>query len=388
MAGMPKNKKIQGGIYMRINNNIASLNTYNRLTANEVGTNKSLEKLSSGLRINRAGDDAAGLAISEKMRGQIRGLNQAQRNAQDGISMIQTAEGALNETHSILQRMRELAVQSNTSTLQDADRTQLNTEFGQLKTEIDRIAKTTEFNGTKLLNGGLGSATGTFGPRIDAGEGILKIESTGAAAGAAYTLAYNTATDMLTVTDGGTNSQSIKVAAAPAAGTTSSYSFGSLGISVTLAANFDIATDINANNTFTVAAGSASFLIGANNSSDEKLGVTVRDMQASGTILALGASAINNAAAADTSITSLDSAIKEVSSERATLGAYQNRLEHTINNLSTSSENLTAAESRIRDVDMAQEMMNFTKSNILSQAATAMLAQANQQPQGVLQLLR
>ena len=391
MAGMPKNKKIQGGIYMRINNNIAALNTYNRLSANEVGTNKSLEKLSSGLRINRAGDDAAGLAISEKMRGQIRGLNQASRNAQDGISMIQTAEGALNETHSILQRMRELSVQANTATLQDADRSQLDTEFGQLKSEIDRIAKTTTFNGTNLLNGGLGSSVTVTGAGITAAAGVLKVESTGAAAGAGYSLAFDSATKMLTVDDG-TNNQSINVAAAPAAGTTSTVNFGGMGIKVTLAANFDTGSDIlAAAGGFTVTAGSASILIGANNSGDEKLGITIGNMTATGAgsaLTGLGAASINNMTNADSAISTVENAITTVSTERAKLGAYQNRLEHTINNLSTSSENLTAAESRIRDVDMASEMMQFTKNNILSQAATAMLAQANQQPQGVLQLLR
>lgn len=274
---------------MRINNNISAMNTYSKLTSAQTAQSKSLEKLSSGLRINRAGDDAAGLAISEKMRGQIRGLNQASRNSQDAISMIQTGEGALNETHSILQRMRELAVQSSNDTNTADDRAEIQLEVDDLIEELDRIATTTQFNGMNLLD-----ATG-----------------------------------------------------------------GTAGV-------------------FT-------FQIGANE--NQTLDVTFADMQSA----ALGVSAVDlgtDAATSTAAITTIDDAIKLVSDERSQLGAKQNRLEHTINNLNATSENLQAAESRIRDVDMAKEMMEFTKNNILNQAATSMLAQANQQPQGVLQLLR
>jgi flagellin len=274
---------------MRINNNLAALNTHSRLSAATEAQGKSLQKLSSGLRINRAGDDAAGLAISEKMRGQIKGLNQASRNSQDAISMLQTAEGALNETHSILQRVRELAVQSSNDTNTPEDRAQIQKEVTDLIGEIDRIATQTEFNTQKLLDGS-GGDSGTF-----------------------------------------------------------------------------------------------TFQIGANDG--QTLEVTFADMQSdalSVDSLDLGVDAATSTAA----ITTIDDAIKLVSDERAQLGAKQNRLEHTINNLGTAAENLTAAESRIRDVDMAKEMMEFTKNNILTQASTSMLAQANQQPQAVLQLLR
>lgn len=277
---------------MIINHNIAALNTLNRLNYATNAQSKSMEKLSSGLRINRAGDDAAGLAISEKMRAQIRGLDQASRNAQDGISLIQTAEGALNETHSILQRMRELAVQSANDTNTDTDRDELQKEVNQLAQEITRIAKNTEFNTQKLLDGSL-SGTG------------------------------------LTFQIGANSGQTINLQIGAMDATTLQVSGVSGGI--------DISTD---------------------------------------------------AATATAAIATIDKAIEKVSAERSKLGAYQNRLEHTINNLSTSSENLTAAESRIRDVDMAKEMMEQTKNSILAQAAQAMLAQANQQPQGVLQLLR
>lgn len=270
---------------MRIQHNISALNTHRNLGFNNAQASKNLEKLSSGYKINRAGDDAAGLAISEKMRGQIRGLDMATKNAQDGISLIQTAEGALNETHAILQRMRELSVQSASDTNVSTDRGHLNKEITALKTEIDRISSDTQFNKMNLLDG-----------------------------------------------------------------------------------------------TFTA----KSIHIGAN--ANQKLDVTITKSDSA--TLGLTATKIDTKADANTAITSIDAAIETISSTRSSLGAVQNRLEHTINNLGTTSENLTAAESRIRDTDMAKEMMGFTKNNILTQAAQSMLAQANQQPQGVLQLLQ
>lgn len=271
---------------MIINHNLNAMNAHRQMGINLGSTAKATEKLSSGLRINRAGDDAAGLAISEKMRGQIRGLDQASRNAQDGISLIQTAEGALNETHSILQRMRELAVQSTNDTNVSVDRENLQKEIGELQNEINRIASQTQFNTKNLLTG---SASGMV------------------------------------------------------------------------------------------------FQIGANK--DQIMTLTIGAMDTS----ALGVKSIDiskSAKSISSMIDTINEAINTVSSERAKLGANQNRLEHTIANLDNSSENLQAAESRVRDVDMAKEMMNFSKNNILQQAAQAMLAQANNAPQGVLQLLR
>lgn len=270
---------------MIINHNLAALNTLNRLNAATNAQSKAMQRLSSGLRINSAADDAAGLAISEKMRSQIRGLDQATNNAQNGISLLQTAEGALNETHDILQRMRELAVQGANDTNTPEDRNQIQTELNQLMSEIDRIAKTTQFNTQNLLGGSF-SAT-------------LQV---GANAGQIITFSIS--------------------------------AMDTAGLSL------DQNIDVNTN------------------------------------------------AAASTAISALDKAIKLVSSQRSNLGALENRLDHTINNLTTSSENLTSAESRIRDVDMAKEMSEETKDSILAQAAQAMLAQANQQPQQVLQLLR
>ncbi|AMV12279.1 flagellin [Geobacillus thermoleovorans] len=326
---------------MRINHNIAALNTYRQLTTNTTNASKSIEKLSSGLRINRAGDDAAGLAISEKMRGQIRGLEQASRNAQDGISLIQTAEGALNEVHSILQRMRELATQAANSTNTQADREQLQKEFNQLTSEINRIGNTTEFNTQKLLNGNVSGAS------------PIKLQ-----------IGANT-----------NQSFEIKIFDMRA------QALGLAGASGASANTIGAATTANGTSVSSVLSGgiaNAKFAGGTANQ--------LTDVSSAGTPeYALDIMSFSGATAA---ISKIDIAINTVSTERARLGSYQNRLEHTINNLDTSAENLTAAESRIRDVDMAKEMMEFTKQNILTQAAQSMLAQANQQPQSVLQLLR
>lgn len=395
---------------MRINHNIAALNTYRQLTGVNTASSKSLEKLSSGYRINRAGDDAAGLAISEKMRGQIRGLDQASRNAQDGISMIQTAEGGLNETHSILQRMRELAVQASNDTMEAGDRTAIGEELKSLCAEIDRIGNTTQFNGKNLLNGSLSTsidATSTLevGDTLATAVGvtIAEISVSDAAGGTTYTFSGSGTT--LTLTGNG-KTQSLTVGAMTTAESSQELNFADLGISVKLvsqgnvaATGANIVTDVGtAGLTVVTAAGStsATFAIGAN--SGQTMNVSFSDMRASelgdasdlntlvGTVAAN--SVVDTVAKAQTLITEMDAAIVDVSSQRGVLGAAQNRLEHTINNLNTSAENLTASESRIRDVDMAKEMMEFTKNNILSQAATAMLAQANQQPQMVLQLLQ
>lgn len=273
---------------MRIQHNIAALNAHRQLGINQAGTSRSLERLSSGFRINRAADDAAGLAISEKMRSQIKGLNQAVRNAQDGISLVQTAEGATQEIHSMLQRMRELAVQAASGTYENADRVALQAEVTQLIGEIDRISESAEFNKLTLLDGSLS------------------------------------------------------------------------GIGATIQ-------------------------VGAN--SGQTIQFSIGNLSAGATGIAVSGVDISTATGATNALGTIDNAITLVSDERAGLGALQNRLEYTIANLGVTAENLTAAESRVRDVDMAAEMMEFTKFNILNQASIAMLAQANMQPQTVLQLL-
>ena len=263
---------------LRINNNVEAFNAHRQLVATSDRASKSMERLSSGYRINRAADDAAGLAISEKLRGQIRGLSQAQRNAQDGVSLVQTAEGSLNEVHSMLQRVRELAVQYSNGTLSTSDKAAITAEAAQLASEIERIGTTTNFNGIKLLDG---------------------------------------------------------------------------------------------------SASTVSFQVGANDNDQ----ITVTTESLGGKVGSIDVSATS-------AISAIDAAIQNVSTLRSTFGAVQNRLEHTLNNISTYQENLTASESRIRDVDMASEMVEFSKDQILQQAGTSMLAQANQAPQSVLSLLR
>ena len=291
---------------MRINTNVAAMNTYSRLTAANTAKSNSLAKLSSGSRINKAGDDAAGLAISEKMKSQIGGLTQAKRNAQDGISLVQTAEGALNETHSILERMRDLAVQGGNGTLTDADKNAINKELTALHKELTRIATTTQFNKQPLFAATKAAAKpATFTFQIGANSG-----------------------QTLTVTIGQMDGSSL------------------------------LKTKVD------------SFLLKA----------TTTDGK--------GGTKGNGGMTAGDMIDKIDVAIQTVSDQRAGLGAVQNRLEHTINNLTATNENLSDANSRIRDVDMAEEMMTFTKSNILSQAATSMLAQANAMPNSVLNLLQ
>jgi flagellin len=375
---------------MRINHNIAALNTYRQLGSANNMQSKSMEKLSSGLRINRAGDDAAGLAISEKMRGQIRGLEMGSKNAQDGISLIQTAEGALNETHSILQRMRELAVQSSNDTNTDTDRGEIQKEIDQLTSEIDRIANTTEFNTQKLLDGSAAkdqtiaasaeifsqnSSTFSITSTVDnatvsaSGSYFLEVGSETATAGTYnYTL---TKADGTTSTGTIANTGTITVNGVTLTAAATVKSGDTLGLNIS--DDKAITTD-----------GSVSLQIGAN--TGQQMNIDINDMSSTG--LKLNGIKVDSQEAAEASITAIEAALRNVSGERSKLGAFQNRLDHTINNLGTSAENLTAAESRIRDVDMAKEMMEQTKASILAQASQAMLAQANQQPQGVLQLLR
>ena len=504
--------KKQGGNIMRINNNIMAMNTYRQLgLANAAGA-RSMGKLSSGFRINNAADDAAGLAISEKMRGQIRGLTQASRNAQDGISFIQTAEGALGETHAILQRMRELAVQSSTDTNVAVDRSEIQKEMDELAKEITRIANNTEFNTQKLINGGITStglgnvkfhvganasqdiglsikamdakslgvardvleANVTSATKVDSvviddlnkGTAIingatlsLTADATGAKtewtavalgitgtslASANNSSQYNDYT--ITVTKTGvvgadvtaaidTNAKTITINyasdVAGAASTATKLQAALDAQSIMLTATGDATAVAGVTNAAATTAGlgndevkltlgtenlivknnvsSATFASSANKGVTVNFDGTTLDDTVAATIgitsnASTAATFANgevdkeaNAAAgidvssqttASAAITTIQRAIETVSAERSKLGAYQNRLEHTIKNLDTSAENLQASESRIRDVDIAKEMMELTKNNILQQAATAMLAQANQLPSGVLQLLR
>ncbi|ADL11802.1 flagellin [Acetohalobium arabaticum] len=477
---------------MRINTNVTALNAYNQLKSTNENMSKSLERLSSGKRINSAADDAAGLAISEKMKGQMNGLAQAQRNAQDSISMIQTAEGALQETHSILQRMRELSVQAGNDTNTADDRAEIQEEIDQLKDEIDNIGETTEFNTKKLLNGGAGLETTTNTETVDGTDkewasvqggsadtetGTIDITSATAASAGSYDLTVSTGegTNESITVNGNTvnydasassatvsannlqtvlndNADKLGIEEVEDADVTSSgtmtienaaigsaneldISAGSTAVATSTAidvsnegTDIDITAGTNGGNATAIAdtdyvssgnsievtggkfeglklefdgeemsttAGTNKFnveiesngvvqsQIGANDG--QNMSISINDMRSE----ALGVSNLDVTSAenANEAISTLDDAIQKVSSERSKLGAKQNRLEHITNNLSAAEENLTAANSRIRDVDMASEMMQMSKTRILSQAGTAMLAQANQKSQGVMQLL-
>jgi flagellin len=404
----------------RINTNVEAFNAQRNMALTATQYQKSVEKLSSGLRINRAGDDAAGLSISEKLRAQIKGLGQAQRNAQDGISMLQTAEGALNETHSILQRMRELAVQASNGTLSTNDMSSINGELQQLTQEVDRIAQKTTFNGKALLNNSLNTTVCSTTTEVQqgfslsacaAGIVVSKLDVGGAASGHTYSFT-SSAAGTLTLTDTTTNvSQTVSVSAMSASNTASqTLNFSQLGISVGLSgfstasgAAAAIVGNLTAAASDTIktdsSGGALTLQIGANTANS--LSVSIKDAQSTslgtlsfsggGTTLGAaittfgGAQSITNA---QSLLTVLDNAITDVSGIRGDLGAAQNRLEHTIANLGVSQENLTASESRIRDVDMAAEMVSFTKTGILQQAGQSILSQANSAPQGILQLLR
>ena len=519
---------------MRIQNNIAAMNAHRVMGSNNNATSKSLEKLSSGYRINRAGDDAAGLAISEKMRSQIKGLETASKNANDGISLVQTAEGALTEVHSMLNRMTELATQSANGTYDDGvDRANLQKEVESLKSEIDRIADSTNYNGINLLDGSIGSSTakigktansaatftnvdatkgsfvagavtkftaakgdtyeytvnykvgdktetfvakytqetatattatslgnellnvlkssplndlfdmtnaagaitfkakeaGTTGATVTGVSGIMTTAATGviddtdtalavaatSATDAKTTVAFGALTaiaagaesnaidnNMITVngqkfayaaTDAAAKElgDDINVVIGAATSTTAAKSMAALieqktGIKAGVNTTAPTSIDINIKNTIGGKDSGLNLQVGDTAEGFNKVKVSVGDMSA----MSLGISSVDVSTqqGASSSISKIKSAINSVSSTRGDLGAIQNRLEHTINNLGVAQENMTAAESRIRDVDMAKEMMNFTKNNILIQASQSMLAQANQLPQGVLQLLR
>lgn len=349
---------------MRINNNLMAMNTHRQMGVTAGAQSKSMEKLSSGYRINRAGDDAAGLSISEKMRGQIKGLSQASRNAQDGISLIQTAEGALNETHSILQRMRELTVQGANDTNDDGDRDAINTELTALKDEITRIGKATEFNGKNLLDGTLGSSV-TLDAAQTVANGINGITVNGAGADT-YTLNFvnNGGDTDITVTNTTGVSQTITAVADPGAGSSSNVSFDAFGINIEVNSGLNGGIGSTDGTTVDIAAAGVDLQIGANNAAEQKLNITIGNMKSDS--LGIGGSGVNAAWSVDNvtvdtfanateSIDVIEKALTQVSTQRSQLGAAQNRLEHTISNLDTSSENLQASESRIRDVDMAKK---------------------------------
>ena len=401
---------------MRINTNLNAMTALNSATKNTALAGSSMEKLSSGLKINKAADNATGLAISEKMRSQIRGLDQASQNTQDGISVVQTAEGAIEEVGNIVQRMRELAVQGANETNTGSDRAKISEELTQLHEEIDRIAESTQFNGKDLLNG-----TNTV--RVENGHDIekvdakisnveiqdgfdfddfkdteLKIKTTTKAAnqnkapkieidGNNANVGYGIATDglgddgklkqgaIVTITD--SNGKSVKFTIKDELDATTAVKIGD-----------------TKETTENISGKEISLQVGANTSDSQTLKVKIENVSTKSlglegdTITKMAKEGKKGTDAANTMIKSLDKALERVNTSRANLGAMQNRLETTASNLTTSNENLTAAESRIRDVDVAEEMMNLSKLNLINQAAQAMMSQAKSQPEGVMQLLR
>ena len=434
---------------MVVQHNMQAMNANRMLGVTTSAQAKSTEKLSSGYRINRAADDAAGLSISEKMRKQIRGLSQASDNAQDGISCVQTAEGALTEVHSMLQRMNELAVKAGNGTMSEDDRQNVQDEIDQLTTEIDRVSETTKFNETYLLKGdntsngnkrtfakddvigkvdgvtvsAKGTSVGTLEDNATITLGTVEVASSdntnfNIADDAAQKKAENvtkitsdgtnvtvTLKDGTSATDTKTNilnTYGIEAKAAGSATISKKLKEGNdAAISGTYTGNLD---DLGAGDAVTAklaisATGSTalsgdskalilSFQVGAETSKENKIDVTMESMSAKG----IGISGVKvtgkDSTNADSAVNTISDAIKKVSSQRSALGAVQNRLEHTISNLDNVVENTTSAESRIRDTDMAEEMVNYSKNNILAQAGQSMLAQANQSTQGVLSLLQ
>ena len=406
---------------MRIQHNIMAMNAYRNYTNNTSALSKNLEKLSSGYKINRAGDDAAGLAISEKMRAQITGLDKAQDNAKDGISLVQTAEGALTEVHDMLNRMYELAEQSANGTYEDGtDRVQLQKEVTQLKNEINRIADSANFNGINLLDGSMAggaSAKGQIGTtNVSFSIGSQDEKVDGKAAAKVTLQADNTANAGINVQISDAGEITIKLGAKAAASytadeitqavrdaakaltekagaTDAEKKVGNGLASFTMKADGKInlaagATDTTNQQTFAggTGKGGLTLQIGDTSASYNKLDVTINDCHTGA--LGIADLDIGNQTDAADALKTIKDAINYVSDVRGTLGATQNRLDHTINNLSVMEENIQDAESTIRDTDVADEMMAYTKNNILIQSAQAMLAQANQVPQGVLQLLQ
>ena len=397
---------------MIINTNVAALNAQRNLSVTGAQMGKTLEKLSSGLRINRAADDAAGLAISEKMRAQTRGMQQGQRNAQDGVSMLQTAEGALNETHNILQRVRELAVQAGNTTLSTSDRQAIGEEMVALRSEIDNITTRTRFNGQTLLNGSLSVSVNAGATDLDtdtyvnggATTSVTSIDVGNAEGGATYTLTDAGGGDLSLQYDNGAGLVQTETVTLVAMGANASQtvSFSNLGVSYVLthdanagahtAAN--IAAALDGDVIVTSASSNASFRVGSEVGDDITLAFSDMRSSALGTggseldVLIPDNDAVSTTTKADTLLQSVDAAIAQVSTFRAKLGARQNQIETAINSVGVSIENLSASESRIRDADIAALSSEMVSRNIMQQAGVSVLSQANSAPQSVLSLIR
>jgi flagellin len=404
---------------MRINTNITAANAARNMNRTQDMISKNVEKLSTGYRINRAGDDASGLVISNQLRAQVSGLKQAVRNAQDGISVLQTAEGALDQLSSMLNRMRDLTVQAaNSGTNSSAAKQASQSEINALATEINRIAATTKFGALNLLDGSFGVTAATAGTTLSnladqysTGAGVITINITG---GTAVTVAVAAQTSVNGATTAASLQTAIRNALAASTNTMNKYYSDKVNISSTTTVTgsklnvtvggFDAAGDtftiadttgtplasLGFSTTVVAATGSGGiFQVGANSrnvNANEQIGIVFQNFSASS--LGIGSLDVTTDAGSTAALDALDVAISTVSGKRGDIGAMQNRFDSLINNLNTTVENLSASESRIRDTDMASEMVEFTKNQVLSQAGTAMLAQANQIPQGILSLLK
>lgn len=380
---------------MRINTNLNAMVATNQMAKNTALSGASMEKLSTGLRITKAGDDATGLAISEKMRAQIRGMEQADRNVQDGISMVQTAEGAMEEIGNITQRMRELTVQASNETNTAEDRTKITEELTQLNEEITRIAESTTFNNEKILVGGKGFEAAS----ISASVSDVKITSN---LTDVNKISFTADANANTVTITLKNEKNEDVATQTLSNITAAHNdklnFDEVGISFKINATGDKLEAILKDKEVSLKDGfgdkNISIQAGANNESSNTLSVNIGAMTSESLginaddINAIGVAGTVGTKAANDFLDKLDEAISKVNTSRSKLGAQQNRLEYTSSNLVSSTENLTSAESRIRDVDVAKEMVTLSKLNILNQASQAMVSQAKQQPESVSQLLR
>ncbi len=390
---------------MSIRTNVSSLNAQRALFNAGNDLNKSMQRLSSGYRINSSADDAAGLAISTKLQSQIGGLNQASMNAQDGISMIQTAEGALDEITSSLQRMRDLSVQAANSTLSDTDRGNINQEIQALYTNINNISSRTQFNGQAVLTGALATSQNTTTSTVLNGgplttehtAAVMDIDVTKATAGTTYTLSSVAGALRMSATINGVATTQDVTPVVLASGGSQTFNFSSFGVKFTIGANgattaANTLVDLAGKTIITAAgSGSAAFQVGANASETETATffdtrISASNYSALNTAISTfnGATTIANA---NSLLTNVDSTIASLVTSRAALGASQNSLQHTMNNVKTTSDNLAASNSRIRDVDVAAESSAMTRAQIISQSAVSVLAQANQMPQLALKLL-
>jgi flagellin len=377
---------------LRIQNNIAALNTHRQMQISDANLARSLERLSSGYRINRAADDAAGLSVSMKFRAQIRSLYQASRNASEGNSLLQVAEGGADQISGILSRMKELATQAASANTTAGDRTNINNEVDTLRDEIDRIAASTKYGTTALINGNFGTTGVSQYGSLSSGNEIIGVDVTNAAGTTSYNVAITTGsqtTRTMVIGDGDGNTQTITISINTITeGSTSTLNFSDLGIKVTVTAAYDTtAAAVTANGTdmVTTALGDSTFQVGSENSTDDRISFSLGDMTADG--LSINGIDVNSQTGAQDALTDIDSAISTLAERRADVGVTQNRFGFTIANIATSVENITAAESVIRDADLAFETIAFTKNQILLQAGTAMLAQANLAPQSILGVL-